>query len=251
MAKLSGTRLRAVLPQPNLSPPAATMSLLCLSLLFLSAPTAFGQTSTQQYVYLSLPGSPPSSPTSFISAFSKAGQTGALSAVPGSPFSDRLEGGLVAIDGQGKFLFLLNSTSNDISMFQIDQSTGALSGVPGSPFAVPPAGPNPAPSHPISMSAEPSGKFLFVGFFSGDLPGNSAVVSLAINIAGSAPALSTVQIMDLLAAPLQLLTNPKGLRLYAGLTQGPNGIAAFRSQAGPQPSMSPSQLAAPLSCRRP
>lgn len=155
MAKLSGTRLRAVLPQPNLSPPAATMSLLCLSLLFLSAPTAFGQTSTQQYVYLSLPGSPPSSPTSFISAFSKAGQTGALSDVPGSPFSDRLEGGLVAIDGQRKFLFLLNSTSNDISMFQIDQSTGALSGVPGSPFAVPPAGPNPAPSHPIYMISIP------------------------------------------------------------------------------------------------
>ncbi|HEV2195226.1 MAG TPA: choice-of-anchor D domain-containing protein [Candidatus Acidoferrum sp.] len=187
---------------------------------------ASAQTSTQQYVYLSLPGSPPSSPSSLISAFTKAGQTGALNSVTGSPFSDRLEGGLVAIDGQGKFLFLLNPTSNDISMFQIDQTTGALSEVPGSPFAVPPAGPNPAPSKPISISAEPSGKFLFVGFFTGDLPGNSAVVSLAINTSGSAPALSIIQTLDLLAAPLQLLTDPKGLRLYAGLTQGPNGMAA-------------------------
>lgn len=226
MAKRKQTRLRAALPRFNFSLPAATTPLLCLSLFFLLASTAFGQTSTQQYVYLSLPGSPPSSPMSLISAFSKAGQTGALNPLSGSPFADRLEGGLVAIDGQGKFLFLLNPTSNDISMFQIDQTTGALSEVPGSPFAVPAAGPNPAPSQPISITGEPSGKFLFVGFFSGDLPGNSAIVSLAISTSGSASALSTIQILDQFAAPLQLLTDPKGLHLYAGLTQGPNGMAA-------------------------
>lgn len=225
MAKRKQTRLRALLPRLKFSLSAATTPLLCLSLLFLSTATVFGQTSTQQYVYLSLPGSPPSSPSSLVSAFNKAGQTGALNSVSGSPFSNRLEGGLVAIDGQGKFLFVLNPTSNDISMFQIDQATGALSEVPGSPFAVPASGPNPAPSQPISITAEPSGKFLFVGFFSGDLPGNSAVVSLAINTSSSAPALSTIQTLDLLAAPLQLFTDPKGLRLYAGTTQGPNGMA--------------------------
>ena len=225
MAKRKQTCLRSALPRLNFSL-LAIASLLCLSLFFFSASTVLGQTPTQQYIYLSLPGSPPSTPSSLISAFGKAGQTGALNSVSGSPFSDRLEGGLVAIDGQGKFLFLLNPTSNDISMFQIDQTTGALSEVPGSPFAVPPAGTNPAPSQPISISAEPSGKFLFVGFFTGDLPGNSAVVSLAINTSGSAPALSIIQTLNLLAAPLQLLTDPKGLRLYAGLTQGPNGMAA-------------------------
>lgn len=224
MAQRKQTRLRAVLPRLNFSFPAATTSLLCLSLFFLSSSTAFGQTSSQQYVYLSLPA--PSSPSSLISGFSKAGQTGALNSVPGSPFSDRLEGGLVAIDGQGKFLFILNPTSNDISMFQIDQTTGALSEVPGSPFAVPSSSPNPAPSKPISITAEPSGKFLFVGFFAGDLSGTSALASLAINISGSAPALSTIQTLDLSAAPLQLLTDPKGLHLYAGFTQGPSGMSA-------------------------
>lgn len=217
---------RFTFPSRTLSCLAFLRLLSLLAIFFALISQASAQTSTQQYVYLSLPGSPPSSPSSLISAFSKAGQTGALNPVSGSPFSDRLEGGLVAIDGQGKFLFLLNPKSNDISMFQIDQATGALSEVSGSPFAVPASGPNPAPSQPISMTAEPSGKFLFVGFFSGDLPGNSAVVSLAINTSGSAPALSTIQTMDLLAAPLQLLTDPKGLRLYAGLTQGPNGMAA-------------------------
>lgn len=216
---------RFIVPS-RMSRPAFLRLLSLLVILFTFLSQASAQTSTQQYVYLSLPGSPPSSPSSLISAFSKAGQTGALNSVSGSPFSDRLEGGLVAIDGQGKFLFVLNPKGNDISMFQIDQATGALSEVLGSPFAVPPAGPNPAPSQPISMRAEPSGKFLFVGFFNGDLPGNSAVVSLAINTSGSAPALSTIQTLDLLAAPLQLLADPKGLRLYAGLTQGPSGIAA-------------------------
>ena len=47
-------------------------------------------------------------------------------------FPARLEGGLVAIDGQGKFLFVLNPSSNDISMFQMDQASGAVSEVTGS-----------------------------------------------------------------------------------------------------------------------
>lgn len=226
MAKRKEIRLRSALSRLNLSLFVATTRLLCLGLFFLPCSTVFGQTSTQQYVYLSLRGSPPSSPSSLISAFNKTGQTGALNSVSGSPFSDRLEGGPVAIDGQGRFLFLLNPTSNDISMFQIDQATGALSEVAGSPFAVPAAGPNPAPSQPMSITAEPSGKFLFVGFFSGDLSGNSAVVSLSINASGSAPALSTIQTLGLPSAPLQLLTDLKGLRLYVGLTQGPNGMTA-------------------------
>src|SRR5690242_9656431 len=176
---------RFILPFQVLSCRAFPRLLSLLVIFFTLISQASAQTATQQYVYLSLPGSPPSSPSSLVSAFSKAGQTGALSAVTGSPFSDRLEGGLAAIDGQGKFLFVLNPTSNDISMFQIDQASGALSEVPGSPFAVPSAGTNPSPSQPISITAEPSGKFLFLGFFNGDLRGNSVVVSMAINTSGS------------------------------------------------------------------
>jgi 6-phosphogluconolactonase (cycloisomerase 2 family) len=193
-----------------------TMSFLCLSFVLLLVSMASAQTSPQQYVYLSLPGAPSSS----ISGFSKTSQTGVLNSIPGSPFSDRLEGGLVAIDGQGKFLFVLNPKSNDISMFQIDQASGALSELSGSPFAVPPTvNPNMAPSQPISITAESSGKFRFVGYLSGDFPGASAVVSLSINTSGSSPALLTAQSVELNngGAPIQLLTDPKGLRLYVGL----------------------------------
>ena len=212
----------APLRPESLPLPLVPLSLLCLGLLFFLSPAAWTQT-TQQYVYLSVPGSPSS-----VSAFSKTSQAGALSSVPNSPFNERLEGGLVAIDGQGKFLFVLNPQSNDISMFQIDQASGAISEVPGSPFAVPPTiNPNMAPSQPISIAAQSSGKLLFVGYFSGDLQGQSSVASLSIDTSGATPALLTVQSIETATggAPVQLLTDPKGLHLYVALSHGQNGLS--------------------------
>lgn len=195
-----------------------------MSFILILVSGASAQTPTQQYVYLSLPGSPPAAPSSLISGFSTTGQTGALTTIPGSPFSDRLEGGLVAIDGQGRFLFVLNPKSNNISMFQIDQASGVISEVPTSPFAVPAVGSNAAPSQPLSITAESSGQFLFVGYFNGSFPGDSAIASLAINTSGSSPVLVPIESQDIPAAPIQLLTDPKGQHLYAGLGQGPNGV---------------------------
>jgi 6-phosphogluconolactonase (cycloisomerase 2 family) len=189
------------------------------------SPTS-AQTS-QQNVYGSVAS--PGSTTSVISGFSKAGQTGALTLVPGSPFNERLEGGLVAIDGQSKFLFILNPTNDDISMFQIDQASGTLSEVPGSPFAVPTLGPpnSPPPSHPLSITAERSGKFLFVGYFYafGNGQGPSSVASLAIDASGVSPVLRPVEsiLTHSGGAPIQLLTDSKGLHLYVGLGTSVSG----------------------------
>lgn len=140
------------------------------------------QSSAQQYVYASASASPA---PSVVPGFTKAGQTGALNLIPGSPFNERFEGGLVAIDGQGKFLFVLNPSSNDISMFQMNPATGALSEAPASPFQVPPTiNPSLAPSQPIAICTEKSGKFLFVGYYLGDFQGSRAVVTLAIDTSG-------------------------------------------------------------------
>src|SRR5215469_15426576 len=146
MAKRQDTRsLAPSLSKLEFSLPSAPKFLFSLVLFLAALSSAFAQTS-QQYVYLSAPGSPSSS----LAGLSKTSQTGSLSLVPNSPFNERLEGGLLAIDGQGKFLFVLNPLSNDISMFQINQTSGALSEVSGSPFAVPPTiNPNMAPSQPI------------------------------------------------------------------------------------------------------
>jgi len=127
-----------------------SQTLLTLSFIGRFPSPAGAQTSSQQYVY----GSQPNSPSSVVFGFSKTAQTGALNLIPGFPIPERFEGGLVAIDGQGKFLFVLNAKSNSISMFQIDQASGTLSEVPASPFQVPPTiNPNLAPSQPISIAA--------------------------------------------------------------------------------------------------
>lgn len=201
----------------------AMQCLLLFSILLGVISAANGQTPPQQYVY----GAQPLSPTSsVVSGFSKASQTGALSAISGSPFPERLEGGLVAIDGQGKFLFVLNPTSNDISMFQIDQASGALKEVQASPFAVPPTvNPSQAPKNLISIATEKSGKFVFVGYSNGDFQGSSSVVSLTIDTSGPNPFLVTKQSIapNIGGQPIQLLSDPKGLHLYVGQTQGQNG----------------------------
>lgn len=143
---------------PRLLHRSVTICLLLVLSIFLGTRSPASAQTSQQYVYSS--GAAPSAPTSVLSGFNKASQTGALTLVPGSPFNDRQEGGLIAIDGQGKFLFVLNPNSDDISMFQIDQASGALSEVPGSPFAFPAMSANtPAPSQPCPLPLKRLGSF--------------------------------------------------------------------------------------------
>jgi 6-phosphogluconolactonase (cycloisomerase 2 family) len=186
------------------------------SLLFSFPLRLTAQTQSQQYVFASAPSS---ATTSGVAAFSKDSQTGALSTVTGSPFNERLEGGLLAIDGLGKFLFVLNPSSSNISMFQINASTGALLEVPNSPFAAAPSiNPKQAPVAPIRLATDKSGQFLFVGYRFGNLSGDGAVNVFAID--GAHLQLVQSQSVDIPSSPIGLSTDPKGLRLYVGL--GPN-----------------------------
>jgi len=54
----------------------------------------------------------------------------------------------------GKFLYVPNQASNDVSAYAIDPNTGSLTAVPGSPFSA-------APS-PTTASVDPLSKFLYV-----------------------------------------------------------------------------------------
>ena len=82
-------------------------------------------------------------------------ETGALTPVPGSPFST---GGTsperLAMDPAGEFVFVANSVSNNVSVFSLDLDTGALTPVPGSPFA--------AGSQPLDVATDGFGRFLYV-----------------------------------------------------------------------------------------
>jgi hypothetical protein len=138
---------------------AGIIQLFLLQVAF--ATIAFGQAPQQQYVFGSVPIT---TTTSQVAAYVKNGQTGALSAVPGSPFADSLPGGVMAVDALGRFLFVANTSASNISMFQIDQSTGNLLEVPGSPFSSGPTeNPSMAPTLPVCLTVEKSGQFLYVG----------------------------------------------------------------------------------------
>jgi 6-phosphogluconolactonase (cycloisomerase 2 family) len=202
---------------------------LLSTLLFLLtfASGLLAQSQTQQYVYANLPGS--SATTSSVAALAKNGQTGGLSPVTGSPFPDRLEGGRLALDTLGRFLFLLNSNTNGISMFQINSSTGGLTEVPGSPFSAGPTiNPNQAPSQPISLATEKSGKYLYVGYTSGNTQNFSAITPFVINAANLQLTLTDQLSFDVNFNPVQMFSDPRGLFLYVAnglnpFTQAQNG----------------------------
>jgi hypothetical protein len=182
---------------------------------------ANAQTPQQQYVYASVPVTTTSSE---VAAFSKDGATAVLALI-GAPLADALQGGPMALDAKGRFLFIVNSNSNSISMFQIDQATGILTEVAGSPFA---AGGTENPTgtsiSPVCLVTESSGQFLYVGYANGDLEEESTIIEYqidAITPALVAPAPSTLGgSTGIPAAPLGMVTDPNGVYLYVGL--GPN-----------------------------
>jgi DNA-binding beta-propeller fold protein YncE len=61
----------------------------------------------------------------------------------------------VAINRDGKYLYVLNQSAGTVSAFAIDSVTGELRGVPGSPFA--------GAGSTTSMVVDPPGKRLYAG----------------------------------------------------------------------------------------
>jgi 6-phosphogluconolactonase len=64
-----------------------------------------------------------------------------LTPVSNSPFLAGTKPSSVSVDFSGKFLYVVNSGSNNVSVFAIDPASGSLTAIPNSPF---PAGTNPA-----------------------------------------------------------------------------------------------------------
>ncbi len=65
-----------------------------------------------------------------------------------------------AIDPQGRYLYVANLVSNDISAFKINSSTGRIAEITGSPYAT--------ENGPVGITIDPSGKYILVtGFSSG------------------------------------------------------------------------------------
>ena len=181
---------------------------------------AIAQAPQQQYVFGSVPIT---TTTSQVAACAKNGQIGALSAVPGSPVADSLQGGAMAVDALGRFLFVVNTATSNISMFQIDQSTGRLAEVPGSPFSTGPTETSMPAKSPVCLAVEKSGQFLYVGYQFGNFPNQGAINEYLID-AGNRQLvpLSAQPTTDIASAPIGMVTDPRGVHLYVGLGLNPS-----------------------------
>jgi 6-phosphogluconolactonase len=100
-----------------------------------TGPTSLTVDPTGQFVYLSNCGSPCGSGGGTVSAFTIDGTTGALTAIPGSPFPAGPHSVMVTVDPTGQFAYVANYTNpGTVSAFTIDGTTGALTEVASSPF---------------------------------------------------------------------------------------------------------------------
>ncbi|HKV39220.1 MAG TPA: beta-propeller fold lactonase family protein [Blastocatellia bacterium] len=89
-----------------------------------------------------------------VSVFKIDTNSGALSNVPGSPFSTSgMNSSSAAVDATGQFVYVGNQGSATVDGFSLNGATGFLTPVPGSPFAT--------GNTPLSLSAEPAGMFLY------------------------------------------------------------------------------------------
>jgi 6-phosphogluconolactonase len=104
-----------------------------------------------------------------ISGYTIDASTGALTQIPGSPFAAGRGPWSIAVDSEGKFVYLVNSFDSNVSGYTINSTTGALTPIPGSPFA--------AGVRSQSVAVEPAGRFAYVANFGNPFNGNGGDVS--------------------------------------------------------------------------
>jgi len=103
-----------------------------------------------KFLYVTLPSTPPNS----VAGFTIDPSTGALTAIPGSPFPAGTFPWAVAVTPLGGFVYVVNSGSDNLSAYSMHPTTGALTPVPGSPFAT--------GKLPESVAVDALGGFVYV-----------------------------------------------------------------------------------------
>jgi len=110
------------------------------------------------------------------------GSTGALTSMSGNPYtlSTGTSGTSIASDPAGRFLFVSDSVTGDISAFTISATDGSLTAVAGSPFA--------SGISAAQMTTDGKGLFLYVTTGTSSGP----IVAFTISQSGTLGALSSV-----------------------------------------------------------
>ena len=98
-------------------------------------------------------------PTGTVHAYKVNSSSGVLTEVPGSPFNAGLSPIQLVVDPTGRFVYVANLESDDITAFSVDASTGTLTPLPGSPF---PIGTQASGQQAVALAIDPTGRFLYV-----------------------------------------------------------------------------------------
>src|ERR1022692_443715 len=96
-----------------------------------------------------------------ISAYIINPTSGALTAIPGSPFAGVAGNHMIVIHPSQRFAYLPNEGSNTVSGYAINPNTGSLSPLSGSPY--------PAGTNPTSLAVDPGGNFLYAVYRSSNI----------------------------------------------------------------------------------
>lgn len=117
-----------------------------------------------RYIYVASASSGVLDAPGNVSGFAVHPATGVLTAVPGLPIDAGSTSFAIATDPAGKFAYVTNFDSNDISAYAIDASTGALTPIAGSPFSETGGDPFFRPG-PSGIAVEAMGKFVYVAHY--------------------------------------------------------------------------------------
>jgi 6-phosphogluconolactonase len=97
-----------------------------------------------------------SAPANSISEFSVDSSSGLLTQLSGSPIIESyISPAAALVDNSGKYLYVANEGSANISAYAIAASGGGLTALNDSPFA--------AHTQPVSIAIDPAGRYIYVG----------------------------------------------------------------------------------------
>jgi 6-phosphogluconolactonase len=186
-----------------------------------------------QYLYT------PNNGANNVSGFAINPDTGALTPAPNSPFSTGVTSvpqdplgptfaAALSIDPAGRFAFVGNYATAQISAFTLDRSTGELTPVTGSPFSdsncLPPTiGPSPGGCSAANLSVDASGKYLYV------FDSVNSIAGFAID--GSTGALTLLPASPFTALPYSGWATANGPYLYVSNNGSPSSVSTFTIDA--------------------
>jgi len=172
--------------------------------------------------------SAPSSQTGVIAAFSVTAGVVLTNPVGLTPTADNDPSDL-AIDPTGSFLYTANTAADSISIYCIaplssctppNTPAGALTQVPQSPLAD-------AFQHPVALTVDPKGGFLFVAN-----QGSNNIGTYSLTSGTGFPVVVTDSPFGSESQPSFVLMDPNGNYLYVGNQGGSAGIQAFGNASG-------------------